>query len=69
MNVTIHHAQGYSRVDHFAPEIIRRAGERHPNVAAARAAVARAIAEMPEACSVIGAPRIVWTRDNKTGII
>jgi hypothetical protein len=69
MTVTIHHAQGYSKADHFGLEIVHRAGEYHLNVVAARAAVARAIAEMPESCASAGAPRIVWSRGNKSGII
>lgn len=69
MSITIHHAQGYSTVDHFGPEIIHRAGEHHTTVAAARAAVARAVAEMPESCKTSGAPRIVWSRGDKSGIV
>jgi hypothetical protein len=55
---TLYHIPGYSRVDHYGAEIVRRAGATHLSLRAARAAVAAAQAEMPDAMRREGAPRI-----------
>jgi hypothetical protein len=56
--ITIYHVAGYSRVDHFGPEIVSRAGAHHRALAEAKAAVKAAAAELPDAAHHAGLPRI-----------
>jgi hypothetical protein len=69
MSVQIYHIEGYSRVDHFGQEIVRRAGEHHQTVAEARQAVRGVIASLPNLCRDAGAPRIGWSRGDRHGVI
>lgn len=67
--ITLHHIPGYSRVDHFGPEVLHRVehnsgGIKFPTITAARAAVRAAMAEMPDSMCKAGPPRIDGVRDD-----